>query len=78
MRTEKLFNDGWEFTKQKLDTTLEEISQKESEFRPVGIPHDWLIGQVRDLYESGTGWYRKRFQWQKTPGELVSLCFDGV
>lgn len=78
MRTETLFNDGWEFTKQKLDTALEEIRRKESDFRPVGIPHDWLICQVGDLYESSIGWYRKKFQWQKVPGELVSLCFDGV
>ncbi len=78
MKTEVLFNDGWEFSRQKLDTTLEEMRHRENEFAPVGIPHDWLIGQVQNLYESGTGWYRKIFEWQRTQGELVSLCFDGV
>ena len=78
MKTEVLFNDGWEFTRQELDTTLEEIRDREEEFAPVGIPHDWLIYQVQRLYENGTGWYRKKFRWQRVQGELVSLCFDGV
>ncbi len=78
MKTEVLFNDGWEFTKQKLDTKLEEVRTKNDCFVPVGLPHDWLIGQVNNLYENSTGWYRKNFLWNKTVGELVSLCFDGV
>lgn len=78
MKTEVLFNDEWEFTMQELDTSLEEIRDREAEFAPVGIPHDWLIYQVQGLYENGTGWYRKKFWWQKKQGELASLCFDGV
>lgn len=78
MKTEVLFNDGWEFTKQKLDTSLEEICANRDCFVPVGLPHDWLIAQTNDLYENSAGWYRKNFLWNKTEGELVSLCFDGV
>lgn len=74
----KLFNDGWEFSRQKLDTTLEEMKAEESSFRPVGLPHDWLIYDAKALYEDGTGWYRKRFELHREDGEIVSLCFDGV
>ena len=46
----KLFNDGWEFTKQPLHTTYEEIMEKQRDFQPVGLPHDWLIYQAGNLY----------------------------
>ncbi|MCX4295503.1 MAG: hypothetical protein OSJ73_00575 [Lachnospiraceae bacterium] len=52
MKTEVLFNDGWEFIKQKLETSLEEVCAKKDCFVSVGLPHDWLIEQVNDLYES--------------------------
>lgn len=74
----KLFNDGWEFTKQRLHTTFDEISGQKEVFQSVGIPHDWLIYQHQDLYEDGTGWYRKKFFWKKSEKERVSIRFDGV
>ncbi|MFR5335766.1 MAG: glycoside hydrolase family 2 TIM barrel-domain containing protein, partial [Blautia producta] len=73
-----LFNDGWEFTKQPLHTTYEAIMEKQKEFEPVGLPHDWLIYQTGNLYEDSTGWYRKRFVWSKQEKELVFLRFDGI
>ena len=73
-----LFNDGWEFTKQPLHTTYEAIMEKQKEFEPVGLPHDWLIYQTGNLYEDSTGWYRKRFIWSKQEKELVFLRFDGI
>ena len=42
----RLFNDGWEFRKQKIGTGLKEMKERDSEFVQVGIPHDWLIGQT--------------------------------
>lgn len=74
----KLFNDGWEFTKQPLHTTYEEIMEKQRDFQPVGLPHDWLIYQAGNLYEDSTGWYRKRFVWNRGEQELVFLRFDGI
>lgn len=74
----RLFDDGWEFSLQKLDTALEEMKKKEDCFEPVGLPHDWLIYDAKALYADGTGWYRKRFELHKEDGEIVSLCFDGV
>ncbi|MGN0295582.1 MAG: glycoside hydrolase family 2 TIM barrel-domain containing protein [Lachnospiraceae bacterium] len=73
----KLFNDGWEFSKQPLGTDYDTMEQNKSAFAPVGIPHDWLIGQA-DLYEDGTGWYRRLFTWNVKEGELVFLRFDGI
>lgn len=63
-----LFNDGWEFAKQPLFTSCEEVKQHPEVFVPVGLPHDWLIFQGTDLYENGTGWYRKRFVYR--PGKM--------
>ena len=48
-----LFNDGWEFAKQPLFTSCEEVKQHPEVFVPVGLPHDWLIFQGTDLYVNG-------------------------
>lgn len=75
----RLFNDGWEFSRQPLGTTLEDVQLKTCEFDPVGIPHDWLISQVKNLYEDGMGWYRKKFRVKETQqGEHIILRFDGI
>lgn len=74
----KLFNDGWEFTKQPLHTAYEAMAEKQEAFRPVGLPHDWMIYQAGKLYEDSTGWYRKRFVWNRQEKELVFLRFDGI
>ncbi|MDR1704391.1 MAG: hypothetical protein LBS19_06860, partial [Clostridiales bacterium] len=44
------FNDGWLFAK-----------DEPKDFTPVRVPHDWLIGDTRNLYKSGVGWYMKTF-----------------
>ena len=44
----ELFNDGWQFAKG------EPVG-----FAPVELPHDWLISDTDNLYESGTGWYKR-------------------
>lgn len=78
MGKNRLFNDGWLFTKQPLDTTLEQINQKENEFEVVDIPHDWLIYNTLDLYEDSTGWYKKKLHLKKQQNELYFIRFDGV
>ena len=50
-----LWNDGWQFLKQPLGSSFEEIIEKRSEFYPVNIPHDWLIYNTDHLYENGVG-----------------------
>lgn len=61
----RLFNDGWEFCKQPLETSLEQVQKKMQDFYAVGIPHDWMISQVENLYEDGMGWYHKKSTGQK-------------
>lgn len=74
----QLWNDGWEFCRQPLHTTREEMQERTGLFAPVGLPHDWLIYNADNLYEDGTGWYRKKFTWKKETDECLYLRFDGV
>lgn len=56
-----LFNDGWEFTRQKIGTKAEDIIYKDDIWQAVDIPHDWMIYDYKYFHESCEGWYRKRF-----------------
>lgn len=78
MSTKKLFNDGWEFTKQAVGSTLETIKQKDISFSKIDLPHDWLIYNTLNLYEDSTGWYRKRFFHNQQQGKHSLLRFEGV
>ncbi|MDR2931972.1 MAG: DUF4982 domain-containing protein [Oscillospiraceae bacterium] len=75
MRKRRLFNDGWCFTKRALGSAYPTDG---AGFSPVELPHDWLIDDARNLYETGEGWYRKSFE----PGGIgdghVHLRFEGV
>ena len=80
MRTEKSFNDGWEFS----------LGEQPGDYQPVQIPHDWAISApfspamrqgaaqaFRDRW--GTGWYRKHFSLaEKQPERLYFLEFQGI
>ena len=74
MRT--LWNEGWQFVKLPLGSDYARM--KQSEMTPVILPHDWLIAQTEDLYESCDGWYKKDFFYSKAQDECVLLDFDGV
>ncbi|MCM1165303.1 MAG: DUF4982 domain-containing protein [Lachnospiraceae bacterium] len=74
MSTERLFCDGWEFSKNPIDTEYKDAAG----WKPVDIPHDWLIYQVKDLYETSTGWYRRTLVHVKKDGMRTSLRFEGV
>ncbi|WP_127590387.1 glycoside hydrolase family 2 TIM barrel-domain containing protein [Paenibacillus lautus] len=73
MNKKTLFNDGWTFAKSSLDLT----DSANLKFKPVDIPHDWLIYNTENLYENSIGWYRKLWSWNNE-GSQVLLCFDGV
>lgn len=73
MNTKILFNDGWEFAK----GSLSEQSADGLKFKPVELPHDWLIYDTQALYENSIGWYRKEFYCESTDRQLL-ICFDGV
>ncbi len=69
----------WEFLKQKI--TGEEIPEGYEEaaaFRPVVIPHDWLIEEYANLYEESVGWYRRKLNLKETEGKKLFLRFEGV
>lgn len=74
-----LFNDGWSFLKTDLNEGLCQVMERRELFEPVDIPHDWLIYNVKNLYEDSCGWYKKRFRAAKTDdaGRMI-LRFDGV
>ena len=73
-----LWNDGWQFCLTENDA-LDINSADSAEWTEVEIPHDWLIGDTRDLYASGDGWYRKEFDvTAKMLSGCVYIAFDGV
>lgn len=69
----ELFNSGWSFA-------LKSIGEKpeEKDFKPVDIPHDWLIHNTHNLYGDGDGYYKKLFTLDNTAGKVYILRFDGV
>ncbi len=71
-----LFNDGWEFSKQKIGHENDDTAGMS--FSPVNLPHDWLIGQANDLYEDSVGFYRKRFTLKKESDKRYELYFEGA
>lgn len=72
-----LLNDRWEFTKLHIDSTLTEACG--ADWCPVDLPHDWLIGQTDDLYETADAWYRRSlFIDNAKDGLCRRLRFDGV
>lgn len=69
----KMICDGWEFAKAPIGTEYSDGF----EWKRVDVPHDWLINNTKDLYETCTGWYRRKLDY--TPdGDIVSLRFEGV
>ena len=72
-----LLNDRWEFVKLHIDSTVEEA--RNAEWKPVDLPHDWLIAQTEDLYETADAWYRRSlFIAHSNDGNCRRLRFDGV
>lgn len=71
------FDQGWEFCRTELSVGLAEVQAAANLFRPVEIPHDWLIYDVKNLYQDGCGWYRKKFRHESGVGPVI-LRFDGV
>lgn len=78
MNQKKYFNDGWLFAKTSLDVTYEQKDLWQNLLKPVAIPHDFLISDTLNLYGDATGFYRKKFIYQKEQGEVVQLNFDGI
>lgn len=80
MRVKQLFNDGWQFTKRAIGTKLEDLSKDKIAWSDVDIPHDWLIYDTNHLYETGEGWYHKKFTLSSEDlnNRRYDICFEGV
>ncbi len=72
----KLLNDGWEFVKLSPGSSREDLLHV-SGWEKVDLPHDWLISQHNDLYESADAWYRRDLFMNSLP-EACLIYFDGV
>ena len=68
-----LFCNNWEFALCPIDTEYGGASG----WKPVDIPHDWLIYDTNDLYKTSTGWYRRTYV-HHNDGLRTSLRFEGV
>ncbi len=81
----RLWNDGWEFCELPVEESSYEIPKRikageaASEWKPVDIPHDWMIYETHALYRDSVGWYRKVFFLEELAvDEQALLRFDGV
>lgn len=72
------FNYFWKFSKKNINITYEEALQDLDNYNDVVLPHDYLIYQVNDLYETSSGWYYKEFNLDKLDKYRYFINFDGV
>lgn len=70
----RLFNSEWVFSKQPYGAELSDCTK----WQKIDIPHDWLIYDTGNLYETSTGWYKKCFNYEKRAGVRTSIRFEGV
>lgn len=72
------FNHFWKFSKQPPHASLEEVLKQTNSFEDVTLPHDWLIYDAKNLFETSSGWYVKNFHFEREEGALLFLRFEGV
>ena len=73
----QLINDNWEFLKLPNGSSLSDAKENTG-WTPVDLPHDWLIWQSDDLYESADAWYRRNIRIDGNLPPVCLICFDGV
>lgn len=74
---ERLFNDGWQFVKLPSGSSMKVAES--AAWRAVDLPHDFLIAQENNLYETADGWYRRTLAVPEAwLSKAVILRFDGV
>ncbi len=74
MSVKKLLCDKWEFSKNPIETEYSDSL----DWKSVDIPHDWLIYDTENLYETSTGWYRRFLNADIEDGCRAYLRFEGV
>ena len=76
MRHIEKFNNGFLFAKHPIGTTYEE-AMAAAHWQTVDIPHDWMIADAYNLYETGEGWYKKEFSLHKEDN-VYEIYFEGI
>ena len=72
-----LWNADWQFVKLPFGSSHDDLRRAEK--RAVTLPHDFLIENAEDLYETCDGWYVKTLAQDPAWADMnVSLDFDGV
>jgi len=70
----ELFNGDWKFRLAEVGSDY-----TDADWSDVEIPHDWLIYNTSELYQTGEGWYKKDFNVLADELNLVyTVIFDGV
>ncbi len=69
----ELFNRGWSFVYKNLGEAPEQ-----NEYKPVDIPHDWMIYDTHNLYRTSDGYYKKIFTLFGVAATNYTLRFEGV
>ena len=70
----RLINDGWEFARLAPGGDAAGAA-----WRPVAVPHDFLIWDAGDLYADADGWYRRTLSAQEDRERYAwRVRFDGV
>ena len=76
MAEKMLWNNGWSFVELPVEADSY-IFPATADWKPVDIPHDWMIYNTHDLYRDSIGWYKKEFMLEEMKGHYA-LRFDGV
>lgn len=78
MSVKRKFNGDWYFSRQPLESELKDVTAS-IDWMSITLPHDWLIYDTNELYETGEGWYRKILTLDEIPSHNhLSLRFEGV
>lgn len=80
----EIYNYGWQFAKIVLDNANNVVSESlenstdKIKWEEVSLPHDWLIYDTKNLYESSIGLYRRYYEWHGDTNKRIALYFEGV
>lgn len=75
-----LINDKWKFREFSKETPFEEVytalQENAETFKPIDIPHDWMIYDTNNLYRSSVGVYVRSIELDGSHHNAV--YFEGV
>src|SRR5690554_5007863 len=72
------FNHFWQFIKLSIESNLDDFLNKKESLRNITLPHDFLIEDSNNLYETCKGWYYKEFNIDPSKDKEYFLYFEGV